>query len=109
MVRVALVRGDDRKANVRKSLELISDEISPKGRRPIIKVNFVSTYKPLSATHPEAVRGIVEFLKDRGERKIGVAEAATVGTTSRGFREYGYDELAKKYGLELIDLNEPES
>ena len=109
MVRVALVRGDDRKANVRNALERISEEISPKGRRPIIKVNFVSTYKPLSATHPEAVRAIVEFLKDRGENNIGVAEAATVGTTARGFREYGYDELAKKYSLELIDLNEPES
>jgi uncharacterized protein (DUF362 family) len=109
MIRVALVRGDDRKANVRNALERISEEIHPKGRRPIIKVNFVSTYKPLSATHPEAVRGIVEFLKDRGENNIGVAEAATVGTTSRGFREYGYEELAKKYSLELIDLNAPES
>jgi len=109
MPRVALVRGDDRQKNIRNALEWIAADIDLKGRRPILKVNFVSTYKPLSATHPDAVRPIVEFLRDRGHKNIGIAEGATVGTTSRGFREYGYDVLAKEYGLELIDLNEPES
>ena len=109
MTRVALVKGDDRKKNIRNSLELIAADIHLKGRRPILKVNFVSTYRPLSATHPDAVRAIVEFLQDRGEKNIGIAEGATVGTTPRGFREYGYQGLAGEYGLELIDLNEPES
>jgi uncharacterized protein (DUF362 family) len=109
MVRVALVKGDDRKANIRQALEYIAEDIELEGRRPVIKVNFVSTYIPLSATHADAVRGVVEFLKDRGERDIAVAEAATWGTTSKGFKDYGYLELAKEYGLELIDLNEPDS
>ena len=109
MTRVALSKGDDRKKNIRNSLELIAADIHLKGRRPILKVNFVSTYRPLSATHPDAVRAIVEFLQDRGEKNIGIAEGATVGTTPRGFREYGYQGLAGEYGLELIDLNEPES
>ncbi len=109
MVKVALVKGDDRKANIRQALELVADDIDLKGQRPVIKVNFVSTYRPLSATHPDAARAVVEFLKDRGEKDIAVAEGATEGTTSRGFREYGYYELAKEYGLELIDLNDPDS
>jgi len=109
MATVALVKGDDRKANIRSALELIADDIDLKGRLPVIKVNFVSTFIPLSATHPDATRGVVEFLKDRGEKQIAVAEGATWGTTSRGFRVYGYHDLAKEYGLELIDLNEPES
>jgi uncharacterized protein (DUF362 family) len=109
MVKVALVKGADRKANIRKALELIADDIDLKGRRPVIKVNFVSSYKPLSATHPDAVRPIIEFLQDRGEEEISVAEGATVGTTSRGFREYGYEALAKEYHLKLIDLNDPDS
>jgi uncharacterized protein (DUF362 family) len=109
MVRVALVKGDNRKANVRQALELIADDIDLKGRRPVIKVNFVSTYNPLSATHPDAVRAIVEFLKDRGKKDIAVGEGATIGNTSRGFREYGYEVLAKEYDLELIDLNDPDS
>jgi uncharacterized protein (DUF362 family) len=109
MARVALIKGDDRKTNVREALELIKDDIDLKGRHPLIKVNFVSTHNPLCATHCDAVRAIVEFLKDRGETRITVAEGATLGTTSRGFREYGYLELAKEYELELTDLNDPDS
>jgi len=109
MTRVALIKGDDRRANIRRALELISEDINLKGRRPVLKVNFVSTYTPLSATHPEAARAVVEFLKDRGEKNIAVVEGSTLGTTAQGFREYGYDPLAKEYGLELIDLNESPS
>lgn len=109
MEKVALVKGDERKANIRKALELIADDIDIKGRRPVIKVNFVSTYTPLSATHLDSVRAIVEFLRDRGENAIVLAEGATMGATSRGFQEYGYLDLAKEYDLELVDLNNPDS
>jgi uncharacterized protein (DUF362 family) len=109
MARVALVKGDDRKSNIRKALELIAEDIDLKGRRPIIKVNFVSTTVPVSATHIDAARAVVEFLRDRGEKDIAIAEGATWGTTPRGFQDYGYLDLARAYGLELIDLNDAES
>jgi len=109
MARVSVVKGDDRKSNLRRALELVNDDIDLNGRRPVIKVNFVSTYNLLCATHPESVRAVVEFLQDRGEKNIAIAEGATIGSTSRGFREYGYDQLAQEYGLELIDLNDPDS
>jgi len=109
MTTVALVKGDDRRENIRKALENIRDDIDIKGRRPVIKVNFVSTHQPLCATHVDATRAVVEFLKDLGEQNIVVAEGATFGTTSRGFREYGYLELAKEHDLELVDLNDPDS
>lgn len=109
MARVAMVKGNDRRENLRKALEQIAEDINLQGRRPVIKVNFVSTYIPLAATHVDAARAVVEFLKDRGEKDIAIAEGATIGTTSRGFREYGYNDLAKEYGLELVDLNEPQT
>jgi uncharacterized protein (DUF362 family) len=109
MTRVVLVKGDNRKANVRQALERIADEIDLKGRRPVIKVNFVSTHVPLCATHVDAARAVVEFLRDQGEKDIAIAEGATWGTTPRGFREYGYLDLAKEYHLELIDLNDADS
>jgi uncharacterized protein (DUF362 family) len=109
MTRVALVKGDNRRENIRKALEQIRDRIDLKGRRPIIKVNFVSTHRPLCATHVDATRVVVEFLKDMGEQNIIVAEGATFGTTSRGFKEYGYLDLAKEHDLELVDLNDPDS
>lgn len=106
MTKVALVKGDDRQKNIRRALELIKEGIKLNGRHPVIKINMVSTYTPLSATHPEAARAVIEFLKDLGESRITIAEGATLGTTARGYREYGYYELAKEYGCELIDLNE---
>lgn len=109
MARVALVKGNDRRGNIRKALEMIADDINLQGRRPVIKVNFVSTYVPLAATHVDAARTVVEFFKDRGEKSIAIAEGAAIGTTSRGFQEYGYHALAKEYGVELIDLNEPKT
>lgn len=109
MTKVALVKGDDRQKNIRRALELIKDDIKLNGRHPVIKINMVSTYTPLSATHPQAVRAVVEFLKDMGEKHISIAEGATLGTTARGFREYGYYDLAKEYDLKLIDLNESPS
>jgi uncharacterized protein (DUF362 family) len=108
MVRVALVKGDERRANIRKALEGIAQDINLNGRRPVIKVNFVSTYKPLCATHPDAVRPIVEFLRDRGVKDIALAEGASFGGTARGFKEYGYEALVKEHNLELIDLNNPD-
>jgi uncharacterized protein (DUF362 family) len=108
MTRVALVKGDDRRANIRRALELIQGDVDLRGRRPLIKVNFVSTYNPLCATRVEAARAVLEFLQDRGEKRAVIAEGSAFGNTSRGFREYGYDSLAKEYGVELIDLNDPD-
>jgi uncharacterized protein (DUF362 family) len=109
MVKVALVKGNGRKENIQKALDLIAGDIDLKGRRPVIKVNFVSSYVPLAATHVDAARAVVEFLRDRGEKTIAIAEGATIGTTERGFQQYGYHALAREYGIELIDLNDPKS
>ena len=109
MAQVALVKGDDRRGNIRRALDLIGDQIDLKGRRPVIKVNFVSAFVPLCATHVQAARAVVEYFRDRGEKDIAIAEGAALGTTPRGFREYGYLDLAKEYGLELIDLNDADS
>ncbi len=109
MAKVGLIKGNDRRTNIRRVLELIADQIDLKGRRPVIKVNFVSTYVPLCATHVEATRAVVEFLRDQGEKDIAIAEGATWGTTPRGFRDYGYVKLAREYDLELMDLNDADS
>jgi|Deesub1362A_J573_1020465.scaffolds.fasta_scaffold00062_131 uncharacterized protein (DUF362 family) len=108
MVRVALVKGEDRKDNVRRALEAIADQIDLEGRRAVVKVNLVSAHHPLSATHVEAARSVVEFLRDLGGREIILAEGATLGSTSRAFRVYGYEEMARRYDLKLVDLNDPD-
>jgi len=109
MVDVALVKGDDRQRNLRRALELIGDQIHLQGRRPVIKVNFVSAFTPLCATHVDAARAVIEYFRGRGEKDIAIAEGSALGTTPRGFRDYGYRQLAEEYGVELMDLNDADS
>ena len=58
-----------------------------------------------ATTHPEIVEGILCYLQERGFRRITILEGSWVGANTReSFRTCGYDVLAKKYGVELVDL-----
>ena len=108
MSKVALIKGEDRKDNIRQALELIADDIQINGRHPVIKVNFVSAHVPLSATHRDAVWAVVEFLKDHGEKEFSLAEGAAFGSLDRALRDYGYQDMIKHFGMRVIDLNDPD-
>lgn len=108
--RVALVRGDDRYANVLRALESIEDDIHLAGKRRItIKLNFVSIRRPLSATHPDAVRAVLDYLKARGVDDVTLVEGPSVGAFREGLRAYGYQELIARYRPKVVDLNQDES
>lgn len=106
MAMVSMVKGADRRANIRRSLDLIADEIMEAvgDRQVIIKPNFVSTSIELAATHADHIRGILDFLGSFYKRKIIVAEAAA-GDTRVGYKNFNYYSLLDEYDLELPDLN----
>ena len=108
--KVSLIKGNDRRDNTFAALKEIEDDImtSLEGKKRIlIKPNFVTTDVPLSATHVDAVRGILDFLTPRwnGEIVVGESTANSNGTMA-GFKNYNYLSLKKEYGVELQDLNE---
>ena len=58
-----------------------------------------------AVTHPEVVEGVVLYLKDFGIKSIKIIESSWVGdSTKRAFKYCGYEELAQKYSIPLIDL-----
>jgi len=60
-----------------------------------------------ATTHPEAVEGIILYLKDAGVKKIKIIESSWVGdSTKRAFLYCGYNELAGRHGVPLIDLKD---
>jgi len=78
-----------------------------KGMRVVIKPNLVVS-RPAdggATTHPEIVEGIIIYLKDNGIENITIAEGAWVGesSTSRGFKNCGYYDLGKRYGVGVTD------
>ena len=101
---VAIVRGNDRRENIRQSLELIEDQILL-GQRIVIKPNMVSITKPLSATHAEALDAVLQFIRERTDREITVAEGCASAAAMKGFQTYGLAEVAHRYGARLVDLN----
>jgi uncharacterized protein (DUF362 family) len=105
---VSLTTGDNRADLVFRALKPYSDQIAKAiGRRPVIlKPNNVSIDKPLCATHADTLEGILEFLKSiRKADNAVIAESAAGGPALEGFSNYGYNRLAAKYGIKMIDLD----
>jgi uncharacterized protein (DUF362 family) len=107
MPRVSLIKGDNRRAIARRSLDLIIDDIQ-KGlafRQPVIKPNFVSSTIQLASSHVDQIRGILDFLSSIYRDKIIIAEAACYDTQT-AYENFGYMRLLQEYNVELVDLNE---
>ena len=108
LTKVALTTGDHRADLVFRALQPFSEQIK-KGignRRVILKPNNVIIHRQLAATHVDTLEGILEFLKSIGiTQNICIAESAANGPTLEGFSNYGYNRLAEKYPVKLVDLD----
>ena len=105
--RVSFLTGTDRREMVYQAMMPFKDEIRKgiQGKQIVIKPNFVITNNPLCATHADAVRGVLDFLKPIYDGKIIIAESSAAGNTSPGFETYGYLALEREYNVSLLDLN----
>ena len=109
MSQVALVQGNYRYDNTRQALNELSGEIRlAEKQRILIKPNFVVTHKPLAATHVDAVRAVLDFVRARYDGPITVAEGPSVQPASEGFHAHGYESLVESHGVTLVDLNRDE-
>jgi uncharacterized protein (DUF362 family) len=106
--RVSFVTGSDRREMVYQALMPLKDEIEKgiRDKQVIVKPNFVGTRNPLCATHADAVRGLLDFLKPIYKGKIIIGESSAFEVTSNGYQNYGYIPLEKEYNVTLVDFNE---
>lgn len=108
---VALVRGDDRRANVRRALEAIDDEILPGLRRKkyvLVKPNCVAVNNQVGSTHADALRGILDYLEPRFQGPIVIADSSK-DDTREAYENFGYDRVAaerRSQKVRLVDLND---
>ena len=106
---VALVESNGHYDGVRRALELIEDKIKEglKGKeKPLIKPNFVSTDRQLSATHVDAVRAVLDVISRYYSGRIIIGEGPASSSLRVGLKNYGYLKLRRDYDVEFIDLNE---
>jgi uncharacterized protein (DUF362 family) len=108
---VAFATGTDRKTMIPEVMKPFEQQIREgiKGKQLIIKPNMVSTTVPLCATHVDALRALLEFMKPIYKGQIIIAEAtAGKGESTPGFTNYGYTDLQKDYNIKFVDLNQTE-
>lgn len=60
-----------------------------------------------AVTHPGIVEGLVRYLRDHGVDRFEIIEGSWVGdSTARAFKAAGYEELSRRSGIPLFDLQE---
>lgn len=90
------------------------DDVVRSGDRVAIKTNLTGGlgnegprgFTPMESfiTHPEVVRALVELVRDAGARDVYIVEAVYQWGS---YTQWGYDEVARRTGATLIDLNDP--
>ncbi len=104
---VAFTTGSDRQQMLFEVVKPFESEIKKglKGKQLVIKPNMVVTNTALCATHPDALRALLEYLKPIYKGQIIIAESSSNPDSAAGFKEYGYLDVAKEYNVKFIDLN----
>ncbi len=108
MIHVALEHGNDRRGMVYKSLRETNDffDALREKKRILIKVNLVHHELQLASTHVDAVRGVLDAIRQVTGMPVVIGDGAYHGTPA-AFRHFGYDRLVDEYEqVSLVDLNE---
>ena len=110
MSKVVKVNFVDYRTSITRALDLAGAGARlPKQGLIIIKPNLTNSSPPPVTTSVEATEAVFNYCKAHTKTKIAIGEGCGSGITSDVFAALGYTDLAKKYGLELIDFNEAET
>jgi uncharacterized protein (DUF362 family) len=106
---VALTTGGNRADLAFRALQPFSKQIKQSigDKLVVLKPNNVSINSQLAATHADTLEGILEFLKSINKlSSVVIAESAAGGPTLEGFSNFGYNRLAGKYKVKLVDFDQ---
>jgi len=113
--KASIIKGDNRKDNIRKCLDLIRDDLEPvkQAKNILIKPNLVALKPAFANTHVEAIEAVIEFIRELApDTPITVGESSASAfymglPTTSVFEDYGYYELEKKYpNVALTDFDD---
>jgi len=79
-----------------------------KNKSVLVKPNLGRKVQPGRGvnTHPEAIRGVLDVLKDSGCSKIAIGESPILGVkVETVYKTFGVDQMAADYGCELIAMD----
>lgn len=109
--KVAIVKGTKPVDVTVKALRMINvDEVLSEEKPILVKPNYIDASHPSTGitTDSRVIEGVVKFLKNRGVKKIVIGEGSGFADTFKAFKVAGVDEVAKRWDVGLVDLNEDE-
>ena len=107
MSKVAQIDFVDYDESIRRALELIgAAEVLPQDGLIIIKPNLTNADPPPVTTPVGAAEAVLNYCRGHSCAEVLIAEGCGSGTTAETFHANGYDDLARRYGIRLVDLNE---
>lgn len=113
MGKLYVAGGDDPKYMTRQLLQTMQidadwDKNASIGLKPNLVVE--KDWRSGATTNPAICETVIEYLFERGFKNVFIIESAWVGAdTKRAFKVCGYDKLAKKYGIELVDVKKDQA
>lgn len=93
--------------NVRTAMQRLDLSVL-RGNKVLVKPNIGRSASPGRGynTHPDAIAGVVQTLLDSDAASVSIGESPLVGIdTFEAFRKGGVEEIAKRYEVELIDMD----
>ncbi len=105
---VAVVKGNEPVEMVAEAMEMIkASDIFHAEDGVLVKPNYVNADHPSTGVTTDArvIDGVVGFLRLIGVKRILVGEGSGMVDTMHAFRVAGVDDVAQRWGVELLDLN----
>jgi uncharacterized protein (DUF362 family) len=103
--KVVLVHTEDRVAGTRRALDLLQPN-SIKGKPIFLKPNFNTADPAPGATDPKLLEALIQELQNAGAGQITLADRSGMANTRQAMQEKGVFQLADRYGLKVIVLDE---
>jgi uncharacterized protein (DUF362 family) len=110
MSKVVKVNFVDYRTSITRALDLAGANTRlPKQGLIIIKPNLTNSSPSPVTTSVKAAEAVCIYCKAHTKAEIAIGEGCGSGRTPEVFAALGYTDMAKKYGLELIDFNQAET
>ncbi|MDD5016638.1 MAG: DUF362 domain-containing protein [Eubacteriales bacterium] len=112
MGKLYVANGDDPRHMTRRLLELIQPEAGLEKSALIgLKPNLVvaKSHQSGATTNPAVCEAVIEYFFERGYTNLFIIESAWLAVSTKdAFRVCGYEALAKRHGIELVDVKKDE-
>lgn len=105
--RVVLVRSEDRVAGTRKAIDLLQPE-GISGQTVFLKPNYNTADPAPASTDTGLLEALVQELQNAGAGQITIGDRSGMAQTRQAMETKGVFQLADRYGLKVIVLDELE-